>query len=63
MSNTEMFLMVGEIFIGFLCMMGAFASFMYRKSMRQVWILVACAFFFLTVLPVAQAIGWGTTWF
>lgn len=62
MTNTEMFIMVGEIFIGFLFMMSAFACFMYKKPLKLVWTLVAFAFLFLTILPVSQAIGWGTTW-
>ncbi|MFV8381919.1 hypothetical protein [Corynebacterium hindlerae] len=62
MSNTAMFIMVGEIFIGFLFMMSAFACFMYKKPLKVVWALVACAVVFLTILPVSQAIGWGTTW-
>lgn len=62
MSNTAMFIMVGEILIGFLCMMSAFACFMYKKPLKLVWTLVAFAFLFLTILPVSQAIGWGTTW-
>lgn len=62
MSNTAMFIMIGEIFIGFLFMMSAFACFMYKKPLKLVWTLVAFAFLFLTILPVSQAIGWGTFW-
>lgn len=62
MTNTEMFIMIGGIFTGFLFMMGAFAAFMYKKPLKLVWTLVAFAFLFLTFIPVSQAIGWGTTW-
>ncbi|AKK04232.1 hypothetical protein [Corynebacterium epidermidicanis] len=62
MTNTEMLIMIGSVFLGFLCMMAGFASFMYKKSLRQVWTLVAFAFLFLTIIPVALAIGWGTQW-
>lgn len=62
MSTGETLFMMGSVLIGFLCMMGGFASFMYKKSLTQVWTLVALAFFFLTLIPVLLAIGWGTNW-
>ncbi|MDU0479428.1 hypothetical protein QVA66_09275 [Staphylococcus chromogenes] len=62
MSTLELMIMMGSVLIGFLCMMGGFASFMYKKSLAQVWTLVALAFFFLTLIPVCLAIGWGTQW-
>lgn len=60
MSTTVMLVTMGSVFLGFLFFGGAFASFMYKKSQIQVWMLFAVALVLITVIPVVIAVGWGT---
>lgn len=52
---------MASVFLGFLFFGGAFASFMYKKSNRQIWTLFSVAIVLITVIPVIIAVFWATT--
>lgn len=49
------------VFIGFLCIAGAFVGFMYKKSPVLVGGLLVAALVLVTVIPVILAVVLGTT--
>lgn len=60
MSTTVLLVTMVSVFVGFLCF-GAFASFMYKKSNKQIWTLFSIAIVLITVIPVTIAVFWATT--
>ncbi|WP_096459187.1 hypothetical protein [Corynebacterium suranareeae] len=61
MSTTVLLVTMASVFLGFLFFGGAFASFMYKKSNRQIWTLFSVAIVLITVIPVIIAVFWATT--
>ncbi|AGT06681.1 putative membrane protein [Corynebacterium glutamicum MB001] len=61
MSTTVLLVTMVSVFVGFLCFGGAFASFMYKKSNKQIWTLFSIAIVLITVIPVTIAVFWATT--
>ncbi|ANE05113.1 hypothetical protein [Corynebacterium crudilactis] len=61
MSTTVLFVTMVSVFVGFLFFGGAFASFMYKKSNRQIWSLFSISLVLITVIPVIIAVFWATT--
>ncbi|RNE48073.1 hypothetical protein [Corynebacterium alimapuense] len=51
---------IASIFIGFLCIAGAFASYMYKKPVALSVVLGIAALIFVTVLPVFLAVFFAT---
>lgn len=56
MDNTTIIITMASVLVGFLCVGGSFASFMYGKSKKQVWTLFSLAVLFLTIVPVGLAV-------
>lgn len=51
-----MFITILSVFLGFLFMCGAYASFVYKKPQKFVWTLFIFAVLFLTIIPLSLAI-------
>ncbi|MDK8451533.1 hypothetical protein [Corynebacterium mastitidis] len=56
MSGALMLVTMASVFCGFLCILGAFASFMYKKPAALTWALGGAALVLVTVIPVVIAV-------
>lgn len=56
MSTGLLLLTMVSVFCGFLCILGAFAAFMYKKPARLIWVLGGVALVLVTVIPVVIAV-------
>lgn len=56
MSMTWVLVTMVSVFAGFLCILGAFASFMYKKPPAVTWALGGAALVLVTVIPVIIAV-------
>lgn len=54
--STAMIITMSSVALGFLCVGGAFALFMYSKNRTWVWVLGILALILLTIVPVTLAI-------
>ncbi|MGD7002643.1 hypothetical protein [Corynebacterium halotolerans] len=61
MSDTLMIITMASVFVGFLCVGGAFAGFMYKKSKLLIIALLVIALLLVTAVPVTIAVLFGTT--
>ena len=59
--TPQMWLTIASVMIGFLCFGGSFACFMYKRSPRLTWGLMAISLVFTTVIPVTLAVFYATT--
>lgn len=56
-----MIITMASVFVGFLCVAGAFAGFMYKKSKAMIIALLLLALVLVTVIPVVIAVFFATT--
>ncbi|WPF66094.1 MULTISPECIES: hypothetical protein [unclassified Corynebacterium] len=56
MSTAWLLVTMISVFVGFLCILGAFASFMYKKPVALTWALGGAALVLVTVIPVTIAV-------
>ncbi|MBC3186539.1 hypothetical protein H7347_08145 [Corynebacterium sp. zg-331] len=56
MSTTLLLVTMGSVFAGFACILGAFASFMYKKPAALTWALGGAALVLVTIIPVLIAV-------
>lgn len=59
--STPTLIGIASIAIGFLCIAGAFAAYMYKKPVGISIGLGVLAFFCVTVIPVFLAVFYATT--